>query len=1192
MSNSINLNLSGKILPRETLDEDLNMPIVFVKNASSVPQKPLIDGVPNELYYNPSSKTLFVDNISTKIANLQEGEAILIDNSVDNKTTVNVNFSKNTDVITTLSDSDTILISNTSNELKTIRGDKLKEDIRLSAGTNLSYGTGSDSNKLSLDSTIENVALDSGCSWSGNLILAPKLSNGAVSDAEFQKLNGVSSAILQDNMKGADNGVCELDGNGFVPVENIPGSIDDIRNFADVAAFPEIGENPPPEAGIIYVALDTKKSYRWNGLASGANIVVYTEITNGLVIGTGASNAFAGNLGAANTAAISAKQPILTASNTSGILMDASDNIEIDMTRTTQETTFDDDEFMLIQKTNKSVCRLTKQQLKSSINTNTEYAFAGPNLATSGNNISLNTNLSGLNSISVRNDNSECLLLKTQNSSFLKECSITMSKNNTNSQTNFGIRFDGLNLKFGSVNNVLNGTLTEYMRLNSTELLVAGNAHLTTGHNFKIANSIICQTTKPNTGVTLTGGVVKMDIASCAASSGLVGTDIFILQTNADPAVSKRITGAQLISAIGGGFSFASPNLLTAANGTDISLNTVLTGLVSLTATSNNLDIKTTTNNDIIFSQNNNSIMKISSNGITALNSKQFFGSFSGGANNLILETGLSSGVATNIIFKTNEVQRALISSTKLDLEVDVDLASGKSYKINGTAINKSTVGLGNVDDTSDASKPISTATQSALTAINASNIVYKTGTQSIGGVKTFTSKVNIQAPSGYAKLEIGGPSGVLIDLKKPFSDDFDLRIEVNDNCNIISNKSLILRSSNTIALTLDTSQNATFAANLQSLGVLNVPTISGTSFISTIHTAKIGCVFANNFAGIRHKDADNTTGYAVIQGGDGSTYVNSAGTKPLRFRINNVTKMEISALGKVAIGKTPTARDLDVLGPISSDDAFQLNGVDVVRNEGLSEGTNVWVNCRLLQNRSSLSQDGMYINYDSTGTSNLRLYAGGTNKRMEIFTNGKVAINTASPTEMLHVTGNIRASGIIQLGGIRAGYSGGITYNSLSGPGSANQIGFKWSSPNIYGRVDNVLSMVVGTASDRRIKRNIKNITDEESRKFLDLIQPRSYNSAKYVVDGIEISCDCDEIIYGGVAQEIEENFPELVLSEGEDGLKSLYNNQISFLTLSSLQMVDKTVTELKKENEELKDKVDDLERKIEMILDHLMIK
>ena len=364
-----------------------------------------------------------------------------------------------------------------------------------------------------------------------------------------------------------------------------------------------------------------------------------------------------------------------------------------------------------------------------------------------------------------------------------------------------------------------------------------------------------------------------MDIASCAASSGLVATDIFILQTNANPAVSKRITGAQLISGINTNTEYTPGTNINIPANNSINLNTTLTGLNSVSSTNNtdlklqstgngdillkanatnttvgkillsridndairfntieygnnanlsyikflvhrddntntltrevlklnsdlsstfagsvtassfigtagnNLDIKTTTNNDIIFSQNNNSIMKISSNGITALNSKQFFGSFSGGANNLILETGLSSGVATNIIFKTNEVQRALISSTKLDLEVDVDLASGKSYKINGTAINKSTVGLSNVDNTSDASKPISTATQSALTAINASNIVYKTGTQSIGGVKTFTSKVNIQAPSGYAKLEIGGPSGVLIDLKKPFSDDFECKL-------------------------------------------------------------------------------------------------------------------------------------------------------------------------------------------------------------------------------------------------------------------------------------------------------------------------------------------------------------------------------------------------------------------------------
>ena len=63
-------------------------------------------------------------------------------------------------------------------------------------------------------------------------------------------------------MKGVANGVCSLDTNGFVPTANLPASIDDIRNFANVAAFPEIGETPPSEAGIIYVALDSKKSYR------------------------------------------------------------------------------------------------------------------------------------------------------------------------------------------------------------------------------------------------------------------------------------------------------------------------------------------------------------------------------------------------------------------------------------------------------------------------------------------------------------------------------------------------------------------------------------------------------------------------------------------------------------------------------------------------------------------------------------------------------------------------------------------------------------------------------------------------------------------------------------------------------------------------------------------------------------------
>ena len=312
---------------------------------------------PDELYYNPSTRTLYADNFSGAMPSLTEGEAVKL--TTDNNTTkIDVDFSKNTDIVTTLLDHDTLLVSNTSNALKTIRADLLKSDIRLTAGDNLSYGTDSNSNRLSLDSTIQNTNLNSGCAWNGDLILASKLSNGEVSDAEFQNLDGVSSAILQDNMKGIASGVCGLDSNGFVPTSNLPASIDDIRNFANVAAFPEIGETPPPEAGIIYVALGSKESYRWNGLTSGTNADVYTEITNGLVLGTGLGTAFEGSAGAANTTAIAGKQDALTATSTSGIFIDASDNIDIDLTKTNLALAFNDNELMLIQKSNGSVCRL------------------------------------------------------------------------------------------------------------------------------------------------------------------------------------------------------------------------------------------------------------------------------------------------------------------------------------------------------------------------------------------------------------------------------------------------------------------------------------------------------------------------------------------------------------------------------------------------------------------------------------------------------------------------------------------------------------------------------------------------------------------------------------------------------------------------------------------------------------------
>jgi hypothetical protein len=62
--------------------------------------------------------------------------------------------------------------------------------------------------------------------------------------------------------KGAANGYASLDGSSKVPAAQLPSYVDDVLEFANLAAFPFTGT-----AGVIYVALDTGKIYRWSGSA-------------------------------------------------------------------------------------------------------------------------------------------------------------------------------------------------------------------------------------------------------------------------------------------------------------------------------------------------------------------------------------------------------------------------------------------------------------------------------------------------------------------------------------------------------------------------------------------------------------------------------------------------------------------------------------------------------------------------------------------------------------------------------------------------------------------------------------------------------------------------------------------------------------------------------------------------------------
>lgn len=78
--------------------------------------------------------------------------------------------------------------------------------------------------------------------------------------AEIATLQPALDARELKSAKGAPNGYAPLDSDGKVPATNLPSYVDDVLEASTRSAFPVTGE-----AGKIYVALDTNKTWRWGG---------------------------------------------------------------------------------------------------------------------------------------------------------------------------------------------------------------------------------------------------------------------------------------------------------------------------------------------------------------------------------------------------------------------------------------------------------------------------------------------------------------------------------------------------------------------------------------------------------------------------------------------------------------------------------------------------------------------------------------------------------------------------------------------------------------------------------------------------------------------------------------------------------------------------------------------------------------
>ena len=111
-------------------------------------------------------------------------------------------------------------------------------------------------------------------------------SNGIANKALGDKNgNDITATYMLANLRGAANGVCPLGSDSKIPNAYLPSYVDDVLEYDTFGNFPATGE-----AGKIYVAKDTNKTYRWSGSQ-------YIEISASLTIGTITGTAFDGGKG-------------------------------------------------------------------------------------------------------------------------------------------------------------------------------------------------------------------------------------------------------------------------------------------------------------------------------------------------------------------------------------------------------------------------------------------------------------------------------------------------------------------------------------------------------------------------------------------------------------------------------------------------------------------------------------------------------------------------------------------------------------------------------------------------------------------------------------------------------------------------------------------------------------------------------
>ena len=349
----------------------------------------------------------------------------------------------------------------------------------------------------------------------------------------------------------------------------------------------------------------------------------------------------------------------------------------------------------------------------------------------------------------------------------------------------------------------------------------------------------------------------------------------------------------------------------------------------------------------------------------------------------------------------------------------------------------------------------------------------------------------------------------------------------LNDNVSVTGSKTLTVGTgATTLGGTLGVTGNTTVDGNIRATQLqitsskyFEEDTVNrGTVFLNDGRTNQWKGINVDSEAAFMWYNNTNGTregGIYSTRCGDWLIHCNNTSTSAtdVSLRCNDVTRLQTTTSGVNITGNANVSND------------YYHRGVKCIH----SAGTDIYANIRVIRNESTAQQNGMYINYHSTGgtAAHCRFYANAGNQRMTIRAdNGNVGIGTDNPGAKLQVAGTLTINNNSQFsfGGSGKIWNNWNTYFRYGGGNlkfclNNNTEKVTFSSWAVH--CNDFVANVYHTNSDSRIKKNIIDVDDSYALTKIRLLEPKRYNY-------------CDQTnhtnrqVIGFIAQEVKAVLPE----------------------------------------------------------------